>query len=62
VRPWLPTAFVGAAALPYLHPDLRKVLLASITADEAAAAGWSNSGPTFFPEWVDESEITVSRP
>jgi hypothetical protein len=21
VRPWLPSAFVGAAGLPYLHPD-----------------------------------------
>ncbi|MFL6731281.1 MAG: hypothetical protein ACJ8EH_07400 [Sphingomicrobium sp.] len=62
VRPWLPSAFVGAAALPYLHPDLRKALLASLTADEAAAAGWSNSGPAFIPGWVDEPEITVSGP
>jgi hypothetical protein len=61
VRPWLPSAFVGAAALPYLHPDLRKVLLASITAGEAAAVGWSNSEPAFIPAWVDEVEITVSQ-
>ena len=62
VRPWLPSAFVGAAALPYLHPDLRKALLASLTAGDAAAPGWSNVHPTFIPEWVEEPEITVSRP
>jgi hypothetical protein len=61
VRAWLPSAFVAAAALPYLHPDLRKALLASITAAEAAAVGWSNSEPAFIPEWVDEVEITVSQ-
>ena len=61
VRPWLASAFLGAAALPYLHPDLRRALLASITADEAAAFGWSNSDPAFTPEWVDEVEMTVSK-
>lgn len=61
VRPWLPTAFVGAAALPYLHPDQRKALLGSINADDAAAAGWSNADPVFVPEWVDEVEMTVSE-
>ena len=61
VRAWLPSAFVAAAALPYLHPDLRKALLASITAAEATAVGWSNSEPAFIPEWVDEVEITVSQ-
>jgi hypothetical protein len=60
VRPWLPSAFVGAAALPYLHPELRKSLLGSINSTEAAAAGWSNSDPVFIPEWVDEVEISVS--
>jgi len=34
----------------------------TFTADDAAAVGWSNSGPIFIPEWVDEPEITVSRP
>lgn len=60
VRPWLPSAFVGAAALPYIHPDLRKGLLGSITAGEATAIGWSNNDPVFIPEWVDEVEVTVS--
>lgn len=62
VRPWLPSAFVGAAGLPYLHPGLREALLGSITAGEVAAVGWSNSDPAFFPEWVDELEITPSQP
>jgi hypothetical protein len=61
VRPWLPSAFVGAAALPYLHPDLRKALLASLSATDAAAPGWSNSHSVFIPEWVEETETTVSR-
>src|SRR3546814_6460294 len=62
VRPWLPSAFVGAASLPYIHPSLRKALLSSITAGEMAAIDWSNFDPVFFPEWVDEVEITPSQP
>jgi len=61
VRPWLPSAFLGAAALPYLHPDHRKALLGSITASDAGTAGSSNSEPAFVPEWVDEVEIPVSQ-
>jgi hypothetical protein len=53
---------VGAAALPYLHPDLRKALLASISVADAGAVGWSNSGPAFIPEWVDELEAISSQP
>lgn len=60
VRPWLASAFVAAAALPYVHPELRKSLLGSITAGEAAPSGWSNQDPAFIPEWVDEDEVTVS--
>jgi hypothetical protein len=59
-RPWLPGAYVGAAALPSLHPALRKSLLASITAGEAAANGWSNRSPLFSPEWVEKVPMTVS--
>jgi hypothetical protein len=29
VRPWLPSAFAGASALPYVHPEHRKNLLRS---------------------------------
>jgi hypothetical protein len=60
VRPWLPSAYVGAAALPYLHPALRKSLLSSITAGEAAANGWSSRAPAFSPEWVEKVAVTVS--
>jgi hypothetical protein len=60
VRPWLPSAFVGAAALPYLHPELRKSLLSSITAADAAANGWSNRTPAFQPEWIEKVPATVS--
>jgi hypothetical protein len=60
VRPWLPSAFVAASALPYLHPEMRKTLLGSISAGEAAAPGWSNNNPVFTPEWVDEVELADS--
>ena len=60
VRPWLASAFLAAAALPSLHPSLRKVLLASITAGDAAAPGWSSRNATFHPEWVEKVPVTVS--
>ena len=56
VRPWLPGAFCAAAALPGLHPDLRRSLLRSITESAATAPGWSVREPSFLPEWVDKVE------
>jgi hypothetical protein len=60
VRPWLPSAFLAAAALPTIHPSLRKALLGSMTAGDVAAAGWSIHEPAFEPEWVDKVPVTVS--
>ena len=60
VRPWLASAYVAAAALPSLHPELRKTLLASITAGEAAANGWSSRDTSFSPEWVEKVPAAVS--
>ncbi len=54
VRPWLPSAFCGAAALPQIHPNRRKGLLQSISEAAATAPGWSDRAPSFFPEWVDK--------
>ncbi|WP_066665152.1 MULTISPECIES: hypothetical protein [unclassified Sphingomonas] len=54
VRPWLPAAFCGAAALPHLHPDLRRKLLQSISEAAATASGWSNRQPAFYPQWVEK--------
>ena len=53
-RPWLPSAFCGAAALPQIHPMRRKLLLQSISEAAATAPGWSARAPSFFPEWVDK--------
>jgi hypothetical protein len=53
-RPWLPAAFCSAAALPHLHPDLRRKLLQSISEAAATASGWSNRQPVFFPQWVEK--------
>lgn len=54
VRPWLPAAFCGAAALPQIRPGLRKQLLQSISEAAATAPGWSETAPSFYPEWVEK--------
>jgi hypothetical protein len=59
VRPWLPAAFCSAAALPHLHPDLRRKLLQSISEAAATASGWSNRQPAFFPKWVEKVETAT---
>nr|WP_189675316.1 hypothetical protein [Sphingomonas glacialis] len=59
VRPWLPAAFCSAAALPHLHPDLRRKLLQSISEAAATASGWSNRQPAFYPKWVEKVESTA---
>jgi len=54
IRPWLPSAFCAAAALPQIRPEKRKMLLHSISEAAATAPGWSDREPTFFPEWVEK--------
>lgn len=54
VRPWLPAAFCGAAALPQMRPDRRKVLLQSLSEAAATAPGWSDRAPSFYPEYVEK--------
>ncbi len=53
-RPWLPSAFCAAAALPQIRPERRKGLLQSISEAAATAPGWSTRAPCFFPEWVEK--------
>ncbi|TKD51411.1 hypothetical protein [Sphingomonas baiyangensis] len=59
VRPWLPAAFCAAAALPTLHPDLRRQLLQSISEAAATASGWSSRQPSFYPAWVEKVDATA---
>lgn len=59
VRPWLPAAFCAAAALPHLHPELRRKLLQSISEAAATASGWSNRQPIFYPAWVEKVDIAA---
>ena len=54
VRPWLPAAFCGAAALPQMRPGQRKVLLQSLSEAAATAPGWSDRAPSFYPEYVEK--------
>ncbi|MBH5321444.1 hypothetical protein [Aurantiacibacter sediminis] len=54
VRPFLPAAFCGAAALPQIGPERRKMLLQSLSESAATAPAWSPREPGFFPEKVDQ--------
>ena len=54
VRPWLPSAFCAAAALPQIQPSRRKQLLHSISEAAATAPGWSDREPCFFPEFIEK--------
>jgi hypothetical protein len=53
VRPWLPSAFCAAAALPQIRPERRKLLLQSLSESAATAPGWSERAPSFYPEFVE---------
>ena len=50
VRPWLPSAFAAAAALPHFRSDESSALLASV--DAALTDQWSPLEPTFYPQWA----------
>ena len=52
-RPWLPSAFCAAAALPQIKPSRRKVLLQSLSEAAATAPGWSDRAPSFYPEYIE---------
>ena len=56
VRPWLPSAFCAASALPQIRPDSRKQLLQSLSEAAATAPGWSDREPAFYPEYIDAAE------
>lgn len=55
VRPWLPSAFCAASALPQIEPDRRKALLQTLSEAAATAAGWSTREPGFYPEYIEEA-------
>ena len=54
VRPYLPAAFCGAAALPHISPERRKMLLQSLSEAAATAPAWSRNEPRFYPEKVED--------
>ena len=54
-RPWLPSAFCAAAALPHIRPERRKMLLQSLSEAAATAPGWSDRAPSFYPEFIEEA-------
>ncbi len=52
-RPWLPSAFCAAAALPQIRPERRRLLLQSLSEAAATAPGWSLARPSFYPEFIE---------
>lgn len=60
IRPWLPSCFLSAAALPTLHPDLRRRLLVSISEAAATASGWSTKEVGFLPSWVEKVDTETA--
>lgn len=52
-RPWLPSAFCAASALPQIRPERRKMLLQSLSEAAATAPAWSNRAPSFYPEYIE---------
>lgn len=56
IRPWLPSIYVAASAMPVISPDNRKVLLQSISEAACCAIEWNDSDPEFYPEWVEKVE------
>lgn len=52
-RPWLPSAFCAASALPQIRPNRRKMLLQSLSEAAATAPGWSDRAPSFYPEYIE---------
>ena len=52
-RPWLPSAFCAAAALPLIEPHRRKHLLQSLSEAAATAPGWSQREPVFYPQFIE---------
>jgi len=53
-RPFLPAAFCGAAALPQIRPERRRILLQSLSETAATAPAWSQAEPGFFPEKLED--------
>jgi hypothetical protein len=57
VRPWLPSVYVAAAAMPVHHRNDRKNLLHAISESACCNDGWSSLDPMFMPEWVDKVDM-----
>ncbi len=56
-RPFLPAAFCGAAALPQIRPERRKLLLQSLSETAATAPAWSRREPAFMPEQIAQETV-----
>lgn len=53
IRPWLPSTFCAAAALPQIRPERRKILLRSMSEAAATAPAWSEAEPAFYPTYIE---------
>lgn len=58
-RPWLLSAFMAAAALPCIHPELRGELFKSVSKRSLREIGWSSREPAFVPQWVEKVPLAL---
>jgi hypothetical protein len=57
-RPWLATAFMTAASLPYIPADIRQALIA--TAGDALTDDWSSAEPVYWPKLLGEDQALAA--
>ena len=56
-RPWLPSSFCAAAALPQIEPTRRRDLLQTLSEAAATAPAWSEREPLFHPDYVESEPV-----
>ena len=57
-RPWLPTAFLAAAGLPYFPARASRQLIS--TAEHVLADDWPDTEPAYWPCWIDDGEALAA--
>ena len=58
VRPWLPTAFLAAAGLPYFPARASRQLIS--TAEHVLSDDWPEAEPAYWPHWIDEGDALAA--
>jgi hypothetical protein len=57
-RPWLPTAFLAAAGLPYFPARASRQLISTI--EYGLSDDWPTTEPAYWPSWIDDGEMLAA--